>query len=126
MTDHTGNHSGYSLEVIDIAQNRIVGEIKPQYFVPAGEFAISADRTHFAAYSVYATPREYQTESPNPRTVRHELFIFNKDDSAPEVIIPELRAGLPAGASEAVRLSSNGSFLAVGSRKTIRVFQTTQ
>jgi hypothetical protein len=38
MTDHTGNHSGYSLEIIDIAQNRIVGEIKPQYFVPAGEF----------------------------------------------------------------------------------------
>jgi len=61
VTDYTGNHSGYRLEVIDIAQNRIVGEIK----------------RHFAAYSVYATPREYQTESPNPKTVRHELFIFN-------------------------------------------------
>jgi hypothetical protein len=51
---------------------------------------------------------------------------FNKDDSAPAVIIPELSIGLPAGASEAVRLSSNGSFLAVGTRETIRVFQTTQ
>jgi len=126
MTDHTGNHSGYSLEIIDIVQNRIVGEIKPQYFVPAGEFVISADRTHFAAYSIYATPREYRAESPNPKTLRHELFVFNKDDPAPELIIPELFAGLPAAASKSVRLSSNGSVLAVGTHETIKVFQTTQ
>jgi hypothetical protein len=126
MTDHTGNHSGYSLEIIDVFQNRIVGDLAPHHFVPSGELAISADRSRFVASSMYAPAWELRSEW-FPIHPKYKIFVFTRDKPNPEAVIEGLCAGLREGYSEAVRLSSDGSVIGIADASVpnggVKIFQ---
>jgi len=124
MIDHTGNHSGYGLEIIDISSGQVVGELKPRRFVPSGELVISADRSRFVASSNYLTPLEYRSEVPLfPGHPKQEIFVFAKDSPKPETVIEGLSPSLPRPTNEAIRLSSDGSVIAVAMSDSIKVFE---
>lgn len=125
MIDHTGNHSGYTLEVIDVSNGRLVREITPPHFAPTGDLVVSSDRSHFAVDSVFASPEDFRRESLHPKDLRLNLFIFATGGSTPEAAIPNLYIGLPGGKGEPLRLSSDGSVLAVSESPSgaIKVFE---
>jgi hypothetical protein len=122
--DHTGNHSGYSLEIIDVSRAQVVGEFTPRHFVPSGGLAISADRNRFVASSNYLTPWEYRSEVPLlPGHPKQEIFVFAKDNPKPEAVIGGLSPSLPRQTNEAIHLSSDGSVIAVALYDSIKVFE---
>jgi hypothetical protein len=125
MIDHHGKPATYGLQLIDVSDGRLVREISPQYFRPTGELVVSWDRGKFAVESVYARERDFLVDSPRPKDLRVNLFIFSRDGTTPESAIPNVYIGLPGGKGEPLRLSSDGSILAVSERLsgTIKVFQ---
>jgi hypothetical protein len=125
MIDHQGKPATYGLELIDVSDGRLVREISPRYFRPTGELVVSWDGGKFAVESVYARERDFLVDSPRPKDLRVNLFIFSKDGTTPESAIPNVYIGLPGGKGEPLRLSSHGSILAVSERLsgTIKVFQ---
>jgi hypothetical protein len=124
MIDHPGKHAEYGLELIDVSDGRLVREIFPQYFRPTGELVVSENGNKFVAYSVYASPRDFRLDSPRPKKLKVNLFIFSRDGTQ-EATIPNLYIGLAGGRGEPLRLSSDGSVLAVSERQSgaIKVFQ---
>ena len=122
MIDHTGNHSGYSLEIISTSQNRIIQEIKPPHFVPTGNLVVSHDHSHFAVFSLYASPRAFHFESTNPWDYKEEIFVFARDGSTPEAVIKHANVGLSY--TEEMRVSSDGSVVAfAAASESVKVYQ---
>jgi hypothetical protein len=125
MIDHTGNHSGYSLEVIDILKGQVVHEITPSKFAPTGVLALSRDGNRFAVDSVYANPKEFHLESLHPKDLHVNVFIFSKGVGSPQSAVSNVYIGLAGGRGEPLRLSSDGSVLAISESPSgvIKVFQ---
>jgi hypothetical protein len=123
--DHSGKPPAYGLELIDVSNGQLVREISPQYFRPTGELVVSSDRNRFAVVSVYARERDVLVDSPRPKDLRVNLFVFSKGNSTPETAIPNVYTGLAGGGGEPLRLSSDGSVLAVSESPSgsIKVFQ---
>lgn len=123
--DHSGNPAAYGLEVIDVSNGQLVHEISPQYFRPTGELVVSGDRNKFAVESIYARERDVLLDSPHPKDLRVNLFVFSRDNTTPETTIPNVYTGLAGGKGEPLRLSSDGSVLAVSESPSgsIKVFQ---
>jgi outer membrane protein assembly factor BamB len=122
--DHPKKHGAYGLEYIDVSNGQPIREITPEYFRPDGDIVVAADRNRFAVESVYARERDLLWDSPHPRDLRVSLLVFSKDSAVPEKVIPNVYAGLPGGKGKPLRLSSDGSVLAVSeSSGSIKVFQ---
>jgi len=127
MVDHTGHHSANSMEVINIAENRVVREIAPKNFGPTGELAMSPDRNHFVVYSHYVSASAKLSDGLWPDFHKPELSLFRTDDTKPELVIPDLKAD---GAVAHLRnmilpsLSNDASIVAVAQLGAVKVFQT--
>ena len=123
--DHSRKPAAYGLELIDVSNGELVREIRPQYFRPTGELVVSEDRKKFAIESVYARESDVLMDSPHPRDLKVNLFVFSRDSTTPETAIPNVYAGLAGGKGEPLRLSSNGSVLAVSESPSgsIKIFQ---
>lgn len=123
--DHSGKASAYGLELIDVLNGLLVREMSPQYFRPTGELVVSTDRKKFAVESIYARERDMLLDSLHPKDLKVNLFIFSKDNATPETAIPNVYAGLAGGKGEPLRLSADGSVLAVSESpsESIKVFQ---
>lgn len=125
MIDHPGKAAAYGLEFVDVSEGQRIREITPRFFRPTGELAASNSGNRFVAYSVYASERDFRLDSPRPKNLRINLFIFSKDSTVPDAAIPNLYIRLPGGRGEPLRLSSDGSVLGVcqSSSESIKVFQ---
>jgi hypothetical protein len=123
--DHPKKHGAYGLEYIDVSSGQPIREITPEYFRPDGDIVVAADRNRFAVESVYARERDLLWDSPHPRDLRVNLLVFSKESAVPEKVIPNVYAGLPGGKGKPLRLSSDGSVLAVAESPSgsIKVFQ---
>jgi hypothetical protein len=124
--DHPKKHGAYALEYIDVSSGQPIREITPESFRPDGDIVVAADRNRFAVESVYARERDLLWDSPHPRDLRVNLLVFSKDGAVPEKVIPNVYAGLSGGKGTPLRLSSDGSVLAVsespsGSIKVIQI-----
>lgn len=127
MTDHTGHHSGNSMEVINISEGRVVREVTPKNFGPTGEIAVSPDLSHFAVYSHKVSAFAKLSDGLWPDFHKPDLMLFATDQSKPELVIPDLKAdGAVAHLRNMVlpRLSSNGYVVAVAQVGAVTVFQT--
>lgn len=111
--NHSGRPAAYGLQLIDVSNGKVVQEINPQYFRPTGELAVSRDGNRFAVESIYARERDVLLDSPHPKDLRVNLFVFLKDSNTPETSIPNVYVGLAGGKGEPVRFSSDGAVLAV-------------
>jgi WD40 repeat protein len=78
MVDHTGHHSGNSLELINIEKDGIVREISPKAFGPTGELAVSPDLSYFAVFSYYINAWAERSEGFWPNFHKPELFAIRK------------------------------------------------
>jgi hypothetical protein len=125
MIDSTGNHSGYDLEIIDVVENRVVGKIRPPSFVPVGQLVVSQGRSHFAVFSISASPWTYHTESTNPKDYKDQIFAFAKDLPGPAAVIEDISAGFGTYAGDSMRFSADGSVIAIadGQNKSVRTFK---
>jgi hypothetical protein len=127
MVDHTGHHSGNSVEVININENRVVREVAPKNFGPTGELAVSPDLRHFAVYSHNVSAFAKLSDGLWPDFHKPELMLFTTDDTKPELVIPDLKAdGAVAHLRNMVlpRLSTDASVMAVAQLGAVKVFQT--
>lgn len=113
VIDRQPQKPAYGLLVIDASDGRIVREIAPRYYRPAGDMIVSQNRNEFVVYSVYAREQDFRRESLHPKDLRINLFAFRKDSITPEVEIPNVYVSLVGGKGEPMRLSSDGSALAV-------------
>jgi hypothetical protein len=128
MVDHTGHHSGNSLELIDIEKDGIVREISPKAFGPTGELAVSPDLSYFAVFSYYINAWAERSEGFWPNFHKPELLLFGKGNAQPELVIPDLKpSGAVAYLANLVlpRLSDRGSVIAIAQFGAVKVFQTT-
>jgi hypothetical protein len=125
VIDRQPQKPAYGLLVIDASDGRIVREIAPRYYRPAGDMIVSQNRNEFVVYSVYAREQDFRRESLHPKDLRINLFAFRKDSITPEVEIPNVYVSLAGGKGEPMRLSSDGSVLAVSESRSgsIKVFQ---
>jgi hypothetical protein len=123
--DHSGKPEGYGLEVIDVSNGQLVHKISPQYFRPTGELVVSGDRNKFAVESIFARERDVLLDSAQPKDLRVNLFVFSSDSATPETTIPNMYTGLAGGKGEPLRISSDGSVLAISESPggSIKVFQ---
>jgi hypothetical protein len=127
MTDHTGHHSGNSMEVINISKSRVVREITPKNFGPTGELAVSRDLSHFAVYSHNVSGFAKLSDGLWPDFHKPELMLFTTDETKPELVIPDLKGdGAVAHLRNMVlpTLSADASVVAVAQLGTVKVFQT--
>lgn len=127
MTDHTGHHSGNSMEVINISESRVVREITPKNFGPTGELAVSRDLSHFAVYSHDVSAFAKLSDGLWPDFHKPELMLFSKDRTKPELVIPNLKAdGAVAHLQNMIlpSLSSDASVVAVAQLGAVKIFQT--
>ena len=127
MTDHTGHHSGNSMEVINITASRVVREITPKNFGPTGELAVSPDLSHFAVYSHNVSAFAELSDGLWPDFHKPELMLFTTNGTKPELVIPDLKSdGAVAHLRNMVltSLSSDGSVIAVAQLGSVKVFQT--
>jgi hypothetical protein len=126
MVDHTGHHSGYSLEVINANEGRVVREITPKNFGPTGELTVSPDLSHFAVYSHYVSAWAKLSDGLWPDFHKPELLVFGTDDTRPELVIPDLKGGgVVAYLTNMVlpKLSNDASVVAVAQFGAIKVFK---
>ena len=123
--NHSGRPAAYGVQLIDASNGRLEREINPQYFRSTGELAVSRDGNRFAVESIYARERDVLLDSPHPKDLRVNLFVFPKDSITQETAIPNLYAGLAGGKGEPVRFSSDGAVLAVSESPSgsIKIFQ---
>jgi hypothetical protein len=123
--DRPGKHAAYSLEFIDASTGQPIRQITPEYFRPDGDIVVAADRSRFAVESVYARESDLLWDSPRPRDLRVNLLVFSNDGTVPERVIPNIYARLPGGKGKPLRISSDGSVLAVSESPSgsIKVFQ---
>jgi hypothetical protein len=123
--DRSEKHAAYSLEFIDASNGQLIREITPEYFRPGGQIVVAPNRNRFAVESVYARERDLLWDSPRPRDLRVNLFVFSRNGTTPEATIPNVYASLPGGKGEPLRLSSDGSVLAVSESPSgsIKIFQ---
>jgi hypothetical protein len=127
MIDHTGQHSGNSMEVINISEGRVVREVTPKNFGPTGEFAVSPDLSHFAVYSHNVSAFAKLSDGLWPDFHKRDLMLFASDQTNPELVIPDLKAdGSVAHLRNMVlpSLSSDASVVAVAQLGAVKVFQT--
>lgn len=118
--DAAGHHSGNSLEIIDIPEGRIVGELRPKRFGPTDVLVESPDRSHFGVLSIYAAPFWFSTESSNPAHFTDELMLFANDGRMPVSVFP-----WPIEATTTVppRISADASLVAMLLGETVQVFR---
>lgn len=127
MVDHTGHHSGSSIEVININDNRVVREITFKNFGPTGELAVSPDLSHFAVYSSYASALAERSDGLWPNFHKPELLLFTTNETKPEMVIPDLKGdGAVAHLRNMVlpSLSTDASVVAIAQLGSVKVFQT--
>lgn len=118
--DTAGHHSGSSLEIVDIPEGRVVGELRPKRFGPTGVLVESPDGSHFGVLSIYAAPFWFSTESSNPAHFTDELMIFANDGRMPVSVFPwpiEAMTNVPP------RISANASLVAMLVNGTVQVFR---
>lgn len=119
--DSAGHHSGNSMEIMDITEGRIVGELRPKRFGPTSVLVESPDRSHFAVLSIYAAAWWFSIESNNPAHFTDELMIFANDGRMPERILPWSSIG--AETDDPPRISADGSMVAVLVEGGVQVFR---
>ncbi|MGB8112287.1 MAG: hypothetical protein WCF22_00860 [Candidatus Sulfotelmatobacter sp.] len=125
VIDRQGKPPAYGLLVIDASDGRLVREITPKYYRPGGDIVVSRNRGEFVVYSLYARERDFRWESLHPKDLKINLFVFRKDSGTPDAEIPNVYVALEGGKGEPLRLSSDGSVLAVSESPSgsIKIFQ---
>lgn len=127
MTDHSGHHSGNSMEIVNISEGRVVREITPNNFGPTGELAVSPDLSHFAVYTHNVTAFAKLSDGLWPDFHKPQLMLFSANGAKPELVIPDLKAdGAVAHLRNMVlpSLSSDASVVAVAQLGVVKVFRT--
>lgn len=127
MTDHSGYHSGNSIEVIDIKSGELVREIVPKNFGPTGELAVSPDLRYFGAYSNYVSARAKLEDGLWPNFHKPELLLFAKSETQPQLVISNLSGdGAVAYLRNMIlpKISDNASVVAIAQHGTVKVFET--
>lgn len=117
--DRSGRRSGNGFEIIDIARERVTGEITPPKFGPTGVLVVSGDRKHFAVESVYAPPFWIAFESLNPKHYTHSVLLFSGETDTLEATIPISSA--KAGGNVSLRLSMDASTMAIRFGEAVQI-----
>jgi len=126
MTDHTGHHSGNSMEVVNVREGRLAREITPKNFGPTGELTVSSDLCYFAVYSHNVSGFAKLSDGLWPDFDKPQLMLYSADETKPELVIPGLKAD---GAVAHLRnmilpsLSNNASVVALAQAGAVKVFQ---
>jgi hypothetical protein len=115
-----GVNSGDSLQIIDISQGRILREIHPKKFGPTGVIAVSSDGSHFAVESLYARPGSFRIESENPKDFRHEVMVFAKGGTAPEIVLQYPDDPI---LDEPLKISADASTIALEGNGAVQIFR---
>jgi hypothetical protein len=124
--DHTGHHSGDTLQVVSIAgkQVRIEQNIKPRQYGPQGELAVSANNRTVLTLSWYVPARFLAHEGALPAS-SPELLVFERGASIKlNAALPVHGLGLKASGwleNRRPRVSSNGSVIAIAQDNGVTV-----
>lgn len=120
-----GHRAGDDLEIIDIAQGRIVRDIRPQKYGPTGILAESRDHSHYLVESIYASPARFSMESTNPKHFIHQIIVFAKDGTTPEAVfpypVPKIEDYRMPVLNVPPRISDDGATIAVGVADSVQV-----
>lgn len=130
-SDRSGHYAGDSLKILKLPGSNTLQIIKPENYGPTGRMAVSADQNTIVVVSQYIPPR-YQTHDGRlPSVSAPQLMVFSKKDKfvlSALIKLPALPALRiqPALHLSSIRLSADGSLIAIAEKYGITVYAPKQ
>jgi hypothetical protein len=127
MVDHTGHHSGDTLTFFDVTTGSLLREVKPVFFGPTAELAVSPDRRYFATVSAYASPKVTRADGRLPNSHIPEVLVYQSAGTPLPAVIPT-EPGLIGGVAQLNQLllpslSADAATLAIAQDGRVVVFE---